>query len=421
MSIQFRARTVNSTISAYPPVMSGITFTSGTCCYYGFIPIGGPERGEGIATSLAPFTKPECDAVNGLFINSSSSCPTTCANDPPSLISQDSGSCCYSVKINNVYTPTCVDNVTELECSLLNQGNSEGLPYRHAPMQQSILDGNLLAFENLYNTLGNCCTQNESNQIVCSILPQNKCAGYWYSINEIRSCSGLTACSGIYFSGNTGGTLTPETKVNATASLAVLQQSPNIIEVLPPFVGDSYQGGLYVGIYQQGEIIRGNINSGTARDYTARKTGIGTNKNKWILIAAPFNYYSLAMNSNTSNPVKINTSIYDGAYNTYGPDSNKSDVYDDVFRVKINGFNDWYVPSQDELALYFKNIPYGFEPQNFKRLTEDFYMSSTIYSNKNHFLGYSQNAAASNYGNVSLLSVKRQQNIRLFRRIYLNS
>ena len=415
MSIQFRARTVNSAISAYPPIMSGVTFIFGNCCTY--------NKFTNELTTSVNFTKPECDAFAGLFVGSST-CPLTCASDPPALISQDSGSCCYSVKIDNVYMPTCVNSVTELDCSLLNEGNSEGLPYRHNPMQDCEFSGNLLAYENLYNTLGNCCTQNASNQIVCSIVTQNKCAGYWYSINEIRSCSGSTACSGIYFSGNTGGTgdmLTPESKVNATASLAVIDDSPNTVEMLPPFVGTMYQGGLYVGIYQQGTAVRGNVVSGPAQDYAARKSGIGTNKNKWILIAAPFNYYSLAMNSENSTPTIINTSLYDGAYNTYGSDSKKSDVYNDVYRVTINGFNDWYIPSQDELALYFKNIPYGVQIQNHKNLSEGFYMSSTVYSSKKYVLGYSQNATGSSYGDVSLVSGSRQQNVRLFRRIYLNS
>ena len=85
------------------------------------------------------------------------------------------------------------------------------------------------------------------------------------------------------------------------------------------------------------------------------------------------------------------------------------------------------MPSQDELAFYFKTIAYNFSlPNDYTNLEQKNYLTSTAFTvnNKQNFddnyFMYSQSAVEEKYGNVSIISRKASQNIRLFRRIYLN-
>ena len=413
MSIQFRARTIDNTISSNPLTPTGPSH-KGWCC----------NSGTGSVKS-----KPQCDNDGGYFlpgISSNRQCPSCPA---AAAFTSSSGSCCYSVKTNGIYTPYCQNVTSDSECAILHQGGAEGLKYKffvNTTCQTS--EGGDSGCGDVSSNLGNCCTQNPNGTVSCSIVSKEKCFGFWSpQVNSIMSCVDLTPCSGAYFSGITAD------KCSATASLAQLQSTINPIEKLP--TGNVlYQGGLYVGIFTPGSPrnttgvnVYGSPATGDALTYKARGTGLGTSKNKWIIIAATTDYYYLPTNSDNVPPSSMNTSVYDGVYNSYGADSNKASVYLNLNRYYHNGFNDWYVPSQDELAFYFKTIGYNFSlPNDYTNLKEKNYLTSTAFTTNNeqnfdnNYFMYSQSAVEEKYGNVSIVSRKSPQNIRLFRRIYLN-
>jgi len=407
MSIQFRARTITPTIQAYPPSISGDS-SVGWCC-------GSLDRIS---------SKVECDVARGYFLpghtarTACPSCPAAFTSNTGSL-----GACHYYNKQNGFYNIMCSDVYTNFECNDLHQGAEEGLQYTFNPNTTCEYSNHT---ENTNNILGNCCTQGLTGIISCSIASQTQCSGFWsYPTNGIISCNDSVPCSGVYFTG--------VDEISPRASLNTLQTSTNYIETLPtnPQI---YQGGLYVGIFKPGSPINtkgvtlyGSPFTGNANQYISRGNGAGTSEKSWILIAATDDFFRIPMNSDILPASNMTTSIYDGLYNKQNNEANKASVYSFIDNYTLNGFNDWYIPSQEELAFYFQNIEYGFKLNDqYVKLSESSYMSSTIYDNgiqnfNNKYFLYSQNASRFNYGNVNISPRNISLNIRLFRRIYLNS
>ena len=122
------------------------------------------------------------------------------------------------------------------------------------------------------------------------------------------------------------------------------------------------------------------------------------------------------------------TSTYDGFYNT---SQGYTQFHKNIKNSTINGFSDWYLPSQDELAFFFKNITNGSEYPGFTTLNSAYYLTSTFYSvssnNKLSSIGgkyfmYTQSASSTSYGKVVLMPQENYTyKARLFRRIYLGS
>jgi hypothetical protein len=432
MSIQFRSR-----ISAQynPPVISN-SATSGWCC-----------------DSSAQTTKAQCESINGYFIPNgidSSECPTK-ANCSVGLQAISNGACCYWSKTDGQYIQYCGDVESQLECINLNEGSSEGLRYAFYPGRTCIASGGDIVCNsvdvktedvtplcepndssNCFNQdrlIGNCCTQNSNGDADCSLVAKSDCYGFWSGpVQGIRSCVDASPCSGVYFSGISGATL--ET---ARASLSQITTSTNLIEKIPS-VGAFYQGGLFVGIFNPGSpvnpagsLVYGNQNTGTALNYNARGTGIGTKEKSWVLIASVADFGEYGYNSEGEPLKQINTSYYDGLYNTYDVDiANNNTLLNQIKNYKINGFNDWYLPSQDELALFFKNISSDFTATGWYPLTKEQYMSSSaFYVNGNQQFNdrmfmVSQMADSTNYGKTNATYRYNLLGVRLFRRIYLD-
>jgi len=431
MSIQFRSR-ISGQFN--PPTIIDKN-TIGWCC--------------GVGSS----TRSQCDAVSGYFI------PTaTNSNDCPvagpclvGLVSSMAGSCCHWIEDNGIYLQKCVDTSSKLECINLHEGSDEGLGYSFYPGSSCITEGGNIVCNSVtiktqdlisgcnpddstgcfssLRSIGNCCTQTR-NGIDCTITDRENCYGFWSPpVNGVQSCVNKSPCSGVYFSGFSGG-IDP-----ARASLTTISSSTNPIETLPS-IGELYQGGLYVGIFSPGtpvntigSTVYGNQLTGAPSNYRARGTGQGTKEKSWILIACPSDFTSLSYNTEAETTKEISSSFYDGLYNTY--DSTISENNNLLYRIKnatLNGFKDWYLPSQDELAFYFKNIAYGYSISGFEGLDKEQYLTSTAFTANGlqtfdgiRFMVSQMADSAQNYGKTNAIYRKKSSGIRLFRRIYLES
>lgn len=428
MSIQFRSR-----ISAqYSPVTITGNDTTGWCC------------GSSQIT-----TRAECsDSYFAAGFKDNSACPTfsTCAK----AHKISSGACCYWSKSSGIYSQKCEQTDTQYECYSKSEGNEEGLDYQYYPGSACQSDGgdilcNGVVIDGDYETqnncnsnsasrcysweymLGNCCTQTDTGKIECEIKSKMDCSGFWQKPKEgIYSCVDSTPCSGVYFSGLSGG------ETPASASLTTLNASTNSIEKIPN-IGEYYQGGIYLGIFTPGtpvnsvgSVVYGNQITGLASNYKARETGLGTKEKSWMLIADTVDFEDYAYTASSQLPKDLNNSVYDGLYNTYSEEYTV--LFDAIKLYRGNGFRDWYLPSQDELAFYFKNIQYSsaVDPV-FNKLQDNYYLTSTPFTlngqqnfNENWFV-VAQLATETDYGRTIAVPQTTVSKIRLFRRIYLKT
>jgi hypothetical protein len=247
-------------------------------------------------------------------------------------------------------------------------------------------------------------TNNNQLEFHCSTKTSKDCynlKGYQYpSGNDFYSCSDVSSL--MYPPQRGSGSL----RVNP----------PTISSsVVIPSIGDHYQGGIYIGTFMPGgvnskpSVIKRRIND-KLEEVGVRGDGSGTNKKKWVLIYSyrSFGDLNFTAKSVRDSSIKLPmnkigeaaltqpTSFYDGFFNTYGDGGGyggyNSKLFEDVRSLVFNGFNDWYIPSIDELSLIYKNYKLhypiyhnpnskyitwnGIPPQaQFKNM-----MSSTLYS-----------------------------------------
>ena len=172
--------------------------------------------------------------------------------------------------------------------------------------------------------------------------------------------------------------------------------------------------------------VFGNVNTGDPITYKARKGTQTGYTNNWILIADTDDLQiELPYNSSEETGTDLNISNSDGLYNT---DSNiEIKLLNYIKSYVKNGFQDWYLPSQDELAFYFKNIKLESDVYNNSHLKDGLYLTSTGYKlgstqkiSKNYY-NYAQDANKESYGKVSIVNRNSSIKIRLFRRIYIEN
>jgi len=438
MAIHFRSQIVNQEIKGTVIDASEL----GWCC-------------DGSSTTQK--TRANCQgypfilgALNG------NQCAATNANCPSSFTGLIPGACCYWKNVNGDYTQQCTLVINNEQCDALHQGFSEGLQYSFYPGQFCQNDGGSVVcngVKRVYgddltcnpddstncfdpnNILGNCC-HNETAGTICSITTKPECGnGVWSPPKNgvIMSCVDKAPCDGVYFS--------KSYKV-PTTDIDEIKGATSVIEKLPQ-IGDYYQGGVFVGIFNPGTPINsdggseifGNASTGNASIYRARGDGVGNKRAGWVLIAdledhiADAGYTGINLFDNISFAETPSTALdtfassaYDGLYNTV---NNTSSLYSSIKQYTSNGFNDWYLPSQDELALYCNNIKPDTQLYNNYKILEGTYLTSTLFSLGNQrqfnstYFNYTQQITSFNYGQVNLLPVTEKAKIKLFRRIYL--
>jgi len=370
--------------------------------------------------------------------------------------------CCYSEENGDgTFTTVCEDVCTEADCAAKGSPNTNktffsggrrcfvettaGEPAStECTPEETIPESQLLAecttgvdcFAN--SSAGNCCTRNYTTETTdCATTTQETCPGWWTS-----SAFGLFSCDSGYCDAiqfpKDG--IIPQPPVE---TLSDLQSSTNILKKLPQ-PGEIYQGGIYVGIFNTPASaapsrVYGNPLTGEGQEYTARYDPFGSKYKRWILIVHPEDYGVLPFMGTQDSDEIIETSYYDGFFNTYGNGLQyygpNSQTFSDIRKKNINGFIDWYIPSQDECAYISKNINYDFYiPNGFSRFTGDtYYMTSTVFFNRNsnsvntltqqnvnnNYFVYGHHFGKPTVGRTTIMSRHTSTNIRLCRRIYL--
>jgi len=214
------------------------------------------------------------------------------------------------------------------------------------------------------DVVGSCYEISITNNIfkhTCSRKTESDCDkvnGFWP--DQSLSCDG------------SNGGLYPPTK--SSGSLIVDPPSVSSDTITTPNIGEEYQGGIYIGTFEPGQsqISYRNERTNSLTSDTARDYGYGQQSGKWAIILDPRFYGDPSdvtlLSERTSyramepsdKKKAYPTSYYDGFYNTYGNNKDylgpRSQLYNDIRSLTTKGFNDWYIPSIDELSFIHKNL-----------------------------------------------------------------
>jgi hypothetical protein len=343
------------------------------------------------------------------------------------------GACCYWSKNDGKYIQVCENTDSAIECAEKNEGLLEGLYSNFTPGGSCVEQGgevvcngiqipngavelnNRESISTQELVLGHCCSSNN-----CTKTIEQECKETWIPPfnTELYSCD-TNICDGILRSQSLRSP-PRTTKIS-------LNTATNPLLILPE-IGEYYQGGIFIGVYNTGTSIEstvfGNINSGNATPYKARAGNTYNTFKNWILIANDIDLEKeQPFNTLDESRVDLNISYGDGLFNT--ENNTETELFKFIKNYKKNGFTDWYLPSQDELAFYFNNIKYDTPIYKNANLKDGIYLSSTGFkffaSQKinSTYYNYSQSANIDSYGQVSLVNRNSPVKIRLFRRIYL--
>jgi hypothetical protein len=174
----------------------------------------------------------------------------------------------------------------------------------------------------------------------------------------------------------------------STVSVITPRRGTGSYRILPPTISQQdlpaessnivFEGGLYVGTFDpQKTFVKKRVGD-TLLNQRVRNYGNGAKKKKWALIISFRPYgdggvyespsdkkpYKSRMNTTSEPVLEVLTSFFDGFFNTYGNGTDfngyPSELFENIRSLVYNGYNDWYIPSIDELSfIYSRNNPFS--------------------------------------------------------------
>lgn len=313
-------------------------------------------------------------------------------NTPPNDVRLPAA-CCHGNTLTNELN--CTNVCTTKECSELA---TTEYPYTNYFGDEVGGSGSLCSGSGARGNIGEVDCSVDSlaggERIAASNTPQNETEAFFSAMSRLVPCLELTtvsnqlthtcsmktpidcyAVSGFEYS-------EPNNKVPKCADVVVYTPARGVGSgrVTPPStslsnmpnIGDQFQGGIFAGVFEPGVSTVTRRRGSNMVIETARKEGNGTNRRRWGLIISfrpygnddqqfqiPLNKNKFSLNGRSEPLLQIPTSFYDGFYNTYGDGTEysgyNSELFEDIRSLVLSGFNDWYVPSIDELSYIYKN------------------------------------------------------------------
>jgi len=441
-------------------------------------PIDPPYLGGGVACGV---TKCECDRINGKWKESSETSVVLTTENwkeycvrPATEFDESSigpgifgkfidarypRSCCKMDTHPETGWPTnltCVNTCNAVECAALGSptyptvyddvstctqhlyrlnGTNGGLSTCGSSLRLSQIVNKTKQYKN--SEFGSCYTLELSQETKlyeynCTISPIFLCDGYWKESTDPLN----PYCNDKY---------TPEnpTKVNNIYQPVSMTQTE--FDNLNLKIGDEYQGGRYIGLFEpgipinpKGSLLFGNLNFQVPDYHYPTEVGIGGQYKKWAIIVNEA-VYRLPFLESDENDIFYQTSLWDGYYNTYGDlkfEGIRTRLTNSIRNKKRNGFIDYYLPSIYELYFYSKYMLeyitlYGQYPLTGSLASSSIFSTRYINANSNKTtlnnqgLIYGQEIVGKNSFSPNLRTIlinkKRTTEVIFFRRIIINN
>ena len=273
-------------------------------------------------------------------------------------------------------------------------------------------------------TLGACYTLGLSGDSLvydCAVTPEALCSGYW--VEQLDQTNSF--CTSTYQPTN------PQ-KVDGKYSPQIMSRTN--FDALGLTAGDSFQGGVYIGIFSSPQDSKtsvgyGNIDFGqpTLTKFYADTTG--STYAQWAVIVNETRYQVPFLKENETD-ISYNTSQWDGYYNTYGDGTSfqgiQTALMNSLRYQDRGGFIDYYLPSIYELFFYSAYL-YNNNVEDLGVLLSSSQFNTKYISNGNksligtNYFVYGQSIlkdSTMNYQTV-LVNTKNIQTAIFFRRIVL--
>jgi hypothetical protein len=332
--------------------------------------------------------------------------------------------------------PTVYDDVTTCTQNLYSlNGNAGGISTCGSSLRLSQIVNKSKQYKD--SEFGSCYTlelskDTNSYEYTCGITPRFLCDGYWKESTDPLN----PYCNDKY---------TPEDPIKSNNIYQQTSMSQVEFDNLNLKIGDEYQGGIFIGIFEPGSPINpkgsqlfGDLNFKAPEYYHPTEIGVGGQHKKWAIIVNE-SIYKLPFIESDEEDIYYQTSLWDGYYNTYG-DSNfqgiRTRLTNSIKYKKRNGFIDYYIPSIHELYFYSRYLQ-GIRPTLGKYPINGILMSSSVFSTKyinaktnrtmlnNHGMIYGQeisdaNILTPNFRTI-LINKIRTTDIIFFRRILIQN
>lgn len=241
--------------------------------------------------------------------------------------------------------------------SVCGYNGSNGQDPRECSIDDTLRFGRTLYAGEPEHAVGkfSACTHETEGSIKCELLTEEQCIkrnGFFHGFdadNNYKKCNNILVRSS-------------KTKTQSILEDSISESFFNDFEVGSDFFGF----GIFAGIFTLGSPVTRNgstikyssESTGNVYDISSNSRGAGNTKySKWAIIV---DYIDCEFNDPTSSYSGIETSTWDGYYNTFSILKSTSDLVK-IKNKKVNGIQNSYIPSVQESGFIQKNL---FENKN---------------------------------------------------------